>query len=166
VILCGAESHSSLEASMKAPNIKGMSFEAMVDLRDSINAQIAKATSGRRAKIERQLALLEGLNGRATPMKRAKSSLKGRSVAPKYRNPKNPEETWAGRGATPLWLRALLKKGKKLGAFAIDKSTQPKSTPKRRVKTKMMAKVKRKVKVRKAQKAQPATPAPEAVVSE
>ena len=25
-------------------------------------------------------------------------------VAPKYRNPKNPAETWAGRGRKPLWM--------------------------------------------------------------
>jgi DNA-binding protein H-NS len=39
-------------------------------------------------------------------------------VPPKYRGPKG--DTWAGRGATPLWLVALLKKGRKKEAFAID----------------------------------------------
>lgn len=29
---------------------------------------------------------------------------KGQKVAPKYRNPKNPDETWAGRGRKPLWM--------------------------------------------------------------
>jgi DNA-binding protein H-NS len=42
-------------------------------------------------------------------------------VPPKYRNPKNRSETWAGRAATPRWLRADLKKGKKLEAFAIKR---------------------------------------------
>ena len=37
------------------------------------------------------------------------SKLKGRKVPPKYRNPKNRAETWAGRGATPRWLRAYLR---------------------------------------------------------
>jgi DNA-binding protein H-NS len=34
------------------------------------------------------------------------------SVAPKYRDPKNPENTWAGRGRMPRWLAAAMKGGK------------------------------------------------------
>jgi DNA-binding protein H-NS len=41
------------------------------------------------------------------------------AVAPKYRNPENPSETWAGRGLTPRWLAAALKGGKKLEHFSI-----------------------------------------------
>ncbi|MEP5152729.1 H-NS histone family protein [Planktotalea sp.] len=26
---------------------------------------------------------------------------------PKYRNPADPEQTWTGRGRTPLWVKAL-----------------------------------------------------------
>lgn len=41
-------------------------------------------------------------------------------VAPKYRNPKNPEETWTGRGRPPRWLSvALTSVGTKLEDFAI-----------------------------------------------
>ena len=35
--------------------------------------------------------------------------MKGRKVAPKYRNPKDPSETWAGRGAMPRWMAAQIK---------------------------------------------------------
>jgi DNA-binding protein H-NS len=48
---------------------------------------------------------------------RAKSTLKGTKVAPKYRGPGG--ETWAGRGAKPRWLTAAIKKGKKLDSFLI-----------------------------------------------
>src|SRR6185369_11212818 len=51
------------------------------------------------------------------------SKMKGRKVAPKYRNPKNRSETWAGRGAMPRWMAAEIKAGKKREDFAIDKST-------------------------------------------
>ncbi|HXS73973.1 MAG TPA: H-NS histone family protein [Rhodanobacteraceae bacterium] len=34
-------------------------------------------------------------------------------VAPKYRNPANPDETWSGRGKRPRWFNAALKAGKK-----------------------------------------------------
>ena len=32
-------------------------------------------------------------------------------VAPKYRNPANPEQTWTGRGKSPLWVLDLKKTG-------------------------------------------------------
>ena len=35
-----------------------------------------------------------------------------------FRNPKNKNETWAGRGRRPFWLVAALKRGKKLADFA------------------------------------------------
>jgi len=47
------------------------------------------------------------------------SKLKGRKVKPKYRNPGNRSETWTGRGRTPLWMAALVKRGKKPTDFLI-----------------------------------------------
>jgi DNA-binding protein H-NS len=47
------------------------------------------------------------------------SKFKGRKLEPKYRNPKNKNETWAARGLKPKWLSAQLKQGKKLEDFAI-----------------------------------------------
>jgi DNA-binding protein H-NS len=41
-------------------------------------------------------------------------------VYPKYRNPQEPSETWSGRGKTPRWLMAALKKGHKPEDFAIS----------------------------------------------
>jgi DNA-binding protein H-NS len=42
-------------------------------------------------------------------------------VAPKYRNPANPKETWTGRGKQPRWMAALVAKGKKPDDFLIKK---------------------------------------------
>ena len=42
-------------------------------------------------------------------------------VAPKYRNPANPKETWTGRGKHPRWMAALIAKGKKADDFLIKK---------------------------------------------
>ena len=36
-----------------------------------------------------------------------KGALAGKKVAPKYRNPANPEQTWTGRGVSPAWIQAL-----------------------------------------------------------
>jgi DNA-binding protein H-NS len=40
-------------------------------------------------------------------------------VAPKYRNPGNPKQTWAGRGAPPKWLQQRLDAGAELEDFRI-----------------------------------------------
>jgi DNA-binding protein H-NS len=60
----------------------------------------------------------------ATPASKATRKGAGKDkptgkVAPKYRNPSNPAETWAGRGQPPRWLAAELKTGKTLEDFLI-----------------------------------------------
>ena len=42
-------------------------------------------------------------------------------VAPKYRNPKNAAQTWAGRGIKPKWLEQELAGGASLEDFLIEK---------------------------------------------
>lgn len=78
-----------------------------------------------------QLARAEGytiaeLFGGATSAERKparaparKAPRAGAKVAPKYRNPANPAETWAGRGKQPRWLAALTGAGRKLDDFLI-----------------------------------------------
>jgi DNA-binding protein H-NS len=99
-------------------SLANMSLEALVDLRDSIGATLSK----RAADLQKQLSRLTGTdvgNGvkRGRPRK---SSLKGRKVAAKYRSKKNRDLTWAGRGATPRWMKEEMKGGKlKKEAFLI-----------------------------------------------
>jgi DNA-binding protein H-NS len=40
-------------------------------------------------------------------------------VIPKFRNPNNPSETWAGRGKQPRWLTAQLISGRRVDEFRI-----------------------------------------------
>lgn len=41
------------------------------------------------------------------PRAAKKDALAGKKVAPKYRNPANPEQTWTGRGVSPTWVQEL-----------------------------------------------------------
>ncbi len=50
---------------------------------------------------------------------RGKTKRAGAPVAPKYRNPSNPEQTWSGRGKRPHWFNDALKAGKKEKDLAI-----------------------------------------------
>lgn len=45
------------------------------------------------------------------PRKPAEGADARRKVAPKYRNPADPSQTWAGRGAQPRWFREALAAG-------------------------------------------------------
>lgn len=45
--------------------------------------------------------------------KRGRSKSKGAKVKPKYRNPADPSQTWAGRGIRPRWFADALAAGKK-----------------------------------------------------
>jgi len=42
-----------------------------------------------------------------TVRKATKTSDKRAKVAPKYRNPSDANQTWTGRGRTPVWVQAL-----------------------------------------------------------
>jgi DNA-binding protein H-NS len=105
-------------------NLAKMSVEALLEMRDDI----AKVLSDKAGQLQGQLAAL-GLgnggwmgNGKKAVGRPKGSKLKGMKVAPKYRNPKNRSETWAGRGAMPRWMAAEIKKGKKRESFLIDKA--------------------------------------------
>jgi len=100
-----------------------LSLEQLIELRDTVTDWISKKAQAARDELEAQLARIDGGLGshRRTAKRRRGSALKGRRVAPKYRNPKNRSETWAGRGAMPRWLRAEIKSGKKPEDFAIKR---------------------------------------------
>lgn len=42
-------------------------------------------------------------------------------IAPKYRNPENPSETWSGRGREPKWIQHQIATGKSKEDFLIAK---------------------------------------------
>lgn len=99
-------------------NLKSMTIDALVGLRDKIDAVLTAKVQDERRTLESELAKLSrvDMNGRArAPFGRGARG----KVAPKYRNPENPAETWAGRGLKPRWLAAALKTGRKLDDFVI-----------------------------------------------
>lgn len=100
--------------------LASMSVEALLQLRDDIGSVLSRKAG----QLQTQLAALGdgGWTAKKAAGRPSGSKLKGRKVAPKYRNPKNRSETWAGRGAMPRWMAAEIKKGKKREDFAISKS--------------------------------------------
>jgi DNA-binding protein H-NS len=114
---------------MPKTSLASMSVDALLKLRDDIGVALS-----RRAKhLETQLARLgHGISARK---ERRGSALKGRKAPIKYQD--RSGNTWAGRGAQPVWLREKLKAGAKLEDFAVHKSAafrkaSPKKSKKRR----------------------------------
>jgi DNA-binding protein H-NS len=104
---------------MVTAELKNMGVDALLTLR----ADVEKALADRSRDLQRQLALLGGEAGkrRGRPPSPAgrRSAMKGVKVPPKYRGPGG--QTWAGPGATPRWLVALLKEGHSIEEYAIGK---------------------------------------------
>jgi DNA-binding protein H-NS len=104
------------------PNLSSVSIDGLLKLRD----EVEKALSRRAKELHDQLSRL----GRAPALRGGGSMLKGRKVPVKYRD--RSGNTWAGRGAQPVWLREKLKAGAKLEDFGVHKTASSKASPKKR----------------------------------
>jgi DNA-binding protein H-NS len=114
---------------MVSRSLLGMSVDALVKL----GGDVESALSQKAKELESQLARLGEKIG--VGRKRGLSTLKGRKVPIKYRD--RSGNTWAGRGAIPVWLREKIKAGAKLDDFAVDKSSRaPRKKAKKRGKAK------------------------------
>jgi DNA-binding protein H-NS len=98
--------------------LKTMSIDQLVKLKDQVEAALASKVIEQRRALESELSKLGRYQGGRTKSVFGRGGSRG-AVAPKYRNPENPSETWAGRGLKPRWLTAAMKGGKSLEDFAI-----------------------------------------------
>jgi DNA-binding protein H-NS len=98
----------------RTASLTSMSVEALLKLRDDIG----KVLSQKAAQLKDQLSKLGAEVSTTRPGRRG--SLKGRKVAIKYRDKEG--NTWAGRGAQPVWLREKLSAGAKLEDFAVEQT--------------------------------------------
>jgi len=96
---------------MQHHRLKEMSLEELWNLHEKIADELTRKMTQEKAKLDERLSKL-------SPASRQRRQYP--KVLAKYRNPKNPEETWAGRGKQPRWLAAQLRSGKKLDQFLIQ----------------------------------------------
>ncbi|AXK80044.1 H-NS histone family protein [Pseudolabrys taiwanensis] len=101
---------------MPSINLKTLSFDELLELRDQVDAAISKQIESERRALEMKLERLNRFSDRpakagdaVSPMAR---SPKFGKVPPQFRNPDNPEETWSGRGLRPRWMVAALAAGR------------------------------------------------------
>ena len=118
---------------MARTNLASMSVDALLKLRGDIE----KTLSRKAAQLKEQLSRLGNETGGYKKRSRG-SSLRGRKVAIKYRDKSG--NTWAGRGAQPIWLREKLKAGAKLENFAVQKTVASRKASPRKSKKRRRAK--------------------------
>jgi DNA-binding protein H-NS len=121
---------------MNRNDFKSLSSDELWALHEEIATRLAAALTAEKSVLENRLRQLQrGVETRhatqdagsstaakSTAKSTAKSSKERRpypAVVPKYRNPEQPSETWAGRGKKPRWLAAQLKSGKRIDDFRI-----------------------------------------------
>lgn len=112
------------------------SYEELRDAQDRLNAQIeAKRADARAEAITKIVGLVtefelsadelnRALVGKGKPGRKPGSKSTRSTVAPKYRNPADPSQTWTGRGVAPAWIKDVPKDER--GPFLIE---QPKAEP-------------------------------------
>jgi DNA-binding protein H-NS len=101
---------------VKSGNLRSMSVDELWKLHETVETELSRKMLAERAMLEKRLRQLGGDIGDGGS-KRARRPYP--KVLPKYRNPKNRRETWAGRGRQPRWLTAHLRNGKQLEDFRI-----------------------------------------------
>ena len=86
------------------------SYKDLLAQREQLDKQIKEAIAREKADgIVKAKAIIEQYGLSASDLFSRKAGVKssGGKVAPKYRNPANPEQTWTGRGVSPTWVQEL-----------------------------------------------------------
>jgi DNA-binding protein H-NS len=81
--------------------LKTMSVAKLQDLKSQVEAAISAKVSERRQELESELSKLDVYSGGARRGRPAGRGGHRGAVAPKYRNPENSAETWAGADSGP-----------------------------------------------------------------
>ncbi|MBO0756148.1 MAG: H-NS histone family protein [Bradyrhizobiaceae bacterium] len=104
---------------LSSANLKSMSVDKLITLGRQVDAVLSTKVAEARRSVREQLSTIDRLIGGRSRVKGAGRGILRGTVPPKYCNPENPAETWAGRGLKPRWLVAAMKSGKKLEDFVI-----------------------------------------------
>ena len=103
---------------MKNSNLKSMPVDELWNLHEFVVAELTEKITAERAMLEDRLRKLGSTMRPQLKRERRPYPM----VLPKYRNPENRSETWAGRGKQPRWVTAQLRSGKELDDFLIRRT--------------------------------------------
>jgi DNA-binding protein H-NS len=96
----------------RVTGLEKMSYADLSELRSQIDRLLVEKQSSERAALRQKMADLARDHGLSLDEVLGKARKGKGSVAPKYRDPKHPENTWTGRGRMPRWMVAATKGNK------------------------------------------------------
>ena len=101
---------------MTRAELDRMSTDDLWSLHVEVSQLLQQRIQQEKLRLEERLKLLQ-----TPPVARVASGRRPYPpVLPKYFNPDQPSETWAGRGKRPRWLVAQLKSGRRIEDFRIQ----------------------------------------------
>jgi DNA-binding protein H-NS len=92
--------------------LQKMSYAQLAELRAEVERIMVDKQGAERTALRAKMADIAKEHGLSLDEVLGKGRRGKGSVAPKYRDPKNPENTWTGRGRMPLWMVAATKGNK------------------------------------------------------
>jgi DNA-binding protein H-NS len=106
---------------MARQSLEKLTYAELAELRTQVDRLMVEKQNAERVALRQKLADMAKEHGLTLDEVLGKGRKGKGSVAPKYRDPKNPENTWTGRGRMPLWMVAATKgnKAKKKDDFLI-----------------------------------------------
>ena len=103
---------------MKRSDVETMSTDELWMLHKEITVKLGAKICAEMEKLENRLRLLT--NFRVEQNIRKPERRPYPVVLPKFINPAEPSQTWAGRGKQPRWLTAQLGSGNRIDDFRIE----------------------------------------------
>ena len=106
---------------MTKVNLDKLTHKDLIELQKDVAAAIGQRRNEELADLKRKMAEMAGASGFDINelLSNKRVAAKRGPVAVKYRNPKDPAQTWTGRGRKPTWMVEALKKGAKMETFAL-----------------------------------------------
>ncbi|QEL54466.1 H-NS histone family protein [Chromobacterium paludis] len=89
-------------------------FTELVALKADVENEIKRREVEEKSKAKKQILELARAYGLSVEEVLSKAVAVRKPVEAKYRDPKNPEQTWTGRGRKPAWVQAWVDSGKSL----------------------------------------------------
>ena len=102
-------------------HLREMSLEELWNLHEKVAGELTRKMTLEKAKLDERLSKINSASHLFSGSEKRERRPYPKVLA-KYRNPRNPNETWAGRGKQPRWLAAQLRSGKKLDQFLVQRS--------------------------------------------
>src|SRR5689334_5840947 len=108
-------------------DLNSLSIDELWTVHEQVGAVLSEKIVTEKRQLEERLAKLNRARADKGKMAGARSGQRGAArrkyppVLPKYQNPNDRSETWAGRGKQPRWLVSQIKAGKKISDFLINR---------------------------------------------